>query len=54
MYIHTNISEFEACSYNDKRARSACSRYASCYSLYICTRAFGPRYGGKLPLTIEI
>ena len=28
--------------------------YASCYSLYICTRAFGPRYGGKLPLTIEI
>ena len=29
-------------------------RYTSCYSLYICTRAFGPRYGGKLPLTIEI
>ena len=37
----------------NKRARFACSRYASCYSLYICTRAFGPRYGGKLPLTIE-
>ena len=30
------------------------ARYMSCYSLYICTRAFGPRYGGKLPLTIEI
>ena len=30
------------------------ARYASCYSLYICTRAFGPWYGGKLPLTIEI
>ena len=37
-----------------RRARYACSRYASCYSLYICTRAFGPRYGRKLPLTIEI
>ena len=35
-------------------ARFASSRYASCYSLYICTRSFGPRYGGNLLLTIEI
>ena len=26
----------------------------ACCSLYICARAFGPRYGGKFPLTIEI
>ena len=26
----------------------------ACYSLYICARAFGPRYGGLFPLTIEI
>ena len=36
------------------QASYACSRYASCYSLYTCTRAFGPRYGEKLPLTIEV
>ena len=34
-------------------ARFACSRYASCCSLYICTRAFIPRYGRKLLLIIE-
>ena len=33
--------------------RFACLRYASCYSLYICTRAFGLRYGVKLLLEIE-
>ena len=37
-----------------RRARYACSRYASCYSLYIITRAFGPQYGGKIPLAIGI
>ena len=37
-----------------QQAGYACSRYASCYSLYICTQAFGPHYGRKLPLTIEI
>ena len=40
--------------YKYKRLRFAYSRYASCYSLYICTRAFCPRYGGKLLLTIKI
>ena len=44
----------EKYSYIVKQARYACSRYASWYSLYIRTRAFGPRYGRKLPLTIEI
>ena len=39
------------CFINNERATLA---RASCYSLYICTRAFGPRYEGKLPLTIEI
>ena len=35
-------------------ARLACLRYTNCHSLYICTRSFGPRYGGKLLLTVEI
>ena len=26
----------------------------ACCSVYICARAFGPRYGGKFPLTIQI
>ena len=38
--------ELKLVFYTDERATR--------YSLYICTRAFAPRYGGKLPLTIEI
>ena len=30
------------------------ARAASCCSFYICTRAFGPRYEGKLLLVIKI
>ena len=32
---------------NEKNSKKKIENFASCYSLHICTRAFGPRDRGK-------